>query len=259
MYLEGVTVSVGYGDFLRHTLDHNRHHFDDFVVVTSKDDEETMQVCADFDVTCHPTNEFFELDGKTTPFTKGRGVNAGLACLERGRWTVHLDADIVLPPDFRFIVDRLEQQGVMKEYRIYGADRLMCPSYDAWMRCSTADLRDKFSAKLDMFPVGHRLIHNPKLEVAHDGYVPIGYFQMWHRKSSQEIWYLDEHTKTERSDSAFARQWVRWQRHLLAEFAVIHLESEPSPIGTNWWGRKTKRFGPNIVVKTIDKTERPVG
>ena len=38
LYLEGVAVSVGYGDFLDTTLQKNLDHFDNFVVVTSYDD-----------------------------------------------------------------------------------------------------------------------------------------------------------------------------------------------------------------------------
>ena len=39
-------------------------------------------------------------------------------------------------------------------------------------------------------------------------------------------------------------QWPSRNRVLLGEVVGIHLESEPSALGANWTGRKTKRFGP---------------
>jgi hypothetical protein len=82
------------------------------------------------------------------------------------------------------------------------------------------------------------------------GYVPIGYFQLWHqssdtRKGVRLRRYPDSHSDAARADVKFALQWDRRRRQLLPEVIVAHLESEPCPTGANWKGRKTRRFGPD--------------
>ena len=45
MHIEAVTVCVGYGHFLAQTVRENQHLLDDWVIVTSPDDDETRAVC----------------------------------------------------------------------------------------------------------------------------------------------------------------------------------------------------------------------
>ncbi len=56
MYLEGVTVSVNYADFLDETLSRNLDHFDEFAVVTAADDRATQAVCQRHGVICVKTD-----------------------------------------------------------------------------------------------------------------------------------------------------------------------------------------------------------
>ena len=74
LYLEGLAVSVGYGDFLETTLQRNLDHFDNFVVVTSYDDASTQAVCA-AGVTCVQTDHHRD-DGAA--FNKGLLMTFGL-------------------------------------------------------------------------------------------------------------------------------------------------------------------------------------
>ena len=72
---------------------------------------------------------------------------------------------------------------------------------------------------------------------------------MWNRKSDHRHGirlrrYPDNHQDAARADVKFALQWDRRHRQLIPEVFVAHLESEPAPVGANWKGRKTKRFGP---------------
>lgn len=236
-----VTVCVGYGDFLRETIKWNRHHFDKWVVVTSPDDRATRGVCAAAGVLALVTEDHQR--GGT--FSKGRLVERGLQQLPADAWIVHLDADIVLPLAFRHLLDRSH----LKDESIYGADRLMLRSWAEWQRLQAsgwlhaADHYHLVSPPAG-FPVGARW-------VGPDGYVPIGFFQLWHRIGGGEEWsgrrtkpYPSGHGTAAREDVQHGLQWDRRQRELLPELFVVHLESEPAKCGANWSGRTTKRFGP---------------
>ena len=81
------------------------------------------------------------------------------------------------------------------------------------------------------------------------GWCPIGYFQLWHADADEFISfqhraYPERHGEASRTDTQHPLQWDRRLRELLGEVIVVHLESEESPMGANWHGRKTKRFGP---------------
>ncbi len=75
----------------------------------------------------------------------------------------------------------------------------------------------------------------------HGGYIPIGFFQLWHVNSGVTK-YIEGHSDAGREDSHFATLWPRCKRALIPEVLAYHLESEPGQMGVNWRGRKTKPF-----------------
>src|ERR1700722_16164071 len=98
LVLQAVIVCVNYSDFLKHTLPNNIHHFDRIVVVTDEGDTKTQSLCRSLSAPCVRTDEFYVGEDR---FNKGRGINLGLAHLMPGTWILQLDADVVLPPQFR--------------------------------------------------------------------------------------------------------------------------------------------------------------
>ena len=231
MKLEAVVTSVNYGDFLAHTLPLNKIHFDRMVVVTSHMDKLTQRVCEFHQVECIQTDKFNAHLGQ---FCKGAGINAGLDALAKDDWLVHMDADIVLPPMTRKVLEASE----IDPARIYGADRFMVPSFPEWHRfISQPRLQheNKSWVHLNAFPLGTRVA------IDEYGYAPIGFFQLWH--SSQGTKYPEGHCSAAREDLAFPVKWPRNKRHLLPELVVYHLESDAAPMGANWNGRTTKQFG----------------
>jgi len=230
--LEAVIVCAGYSDFLAETLPHNKQMFDKLVVVTEYEDKATRKLCEFHHVECIPTDALESRKGK---FRKGAGINAGLEALAMDGWVVHLDADIWLPPQFRVIVSDLP----LCPERLYGIDRFLVNDYAAWRKfLETPRLQheDKGWLHLNAWPLGTRVI-------ASDGYIPIGFFQMWNPSTSGIRRYPEGHTNAGREDGLFAQQWPRARRELLAEIVGYHLESEVAPMGANWQGRKTKPFG----------------
>lgn len=249
MYIEAITVCVNYSDFLAHTLPLNKQHFDHWVVITSKEDRETQRLCRHHNVECLVTDRFTENGDK---FNKAKAINEGLLYHSKREWMVHIDADIVLPPMFRQIVERMS----LNKNVIYGADRLMCPDFNEWMAYvkKPKPIYDEWIfIHLNVFPIASRVA-----DYNGDGYAPIGYFQMWHPIGSKQLLYPEEHGAADRTDMAFAKRFSRENRALLAEIVVIHLDSENATVkemGKNWQGRKTIEFGYAPVKKSRNYTK----
>lgn len=253
--IEAVTVSVGYGDILRAVAPHNRPLLDRWVVVTTAADAETRDVCRDFSIECQLTGEFTR-EGDS--FAKARGINRGLDQCRGDGWLLHLDADIALPVDTRQCLGDAH----LDPECIYGCDRLNVTGWEAWEKVRAGGPYAREAGWLTEFRqrrggawVGGRPAGNGV------GWAPIGFFQLWHGAETLS-WrfprkrYPEQHGNAARSDVQHALQWDRRKRVLLPELVVFHLESEPAPMGANWNGRKTKRFGPPEVAAATPSGSR---
>ena len=240
MKLEAVVTCVNYGDFLAHTLPYNKFLFDSLVVVTAPEDKLTRRVCEFHHVKCVLTDKFQSHWGK---FCKGAGINVGLAELERSDWVMQLDADIALPPMFRRVLETAD----LDKSCLYGVDRFMVPSFDAWtqfMACPALQHENGSWLHPTAFQLGTR-VWLPHA----GGYVPIGFFQMWNAASGLGASYPDRHATAARGDIQFAGLWPRSKRHMIPEIIAYHLESEAAAHGANWNGRITNQFGPDPVFR----------
>lgn len=236
MKIEALTIAVNFSDILAHTLPINKNLFDRFIVVTDTKDIKTKELCDFYHVQCIQTDKFYE---NSSIINKAKGINEGLKHLSKDAWIIHLDADIVLPPKFKSIIQNIEQELDTKS--LYGMDRLMFHSYLEWQKfIENPILQHTGWAYVNSkpFEVGSRLaLYTQK----NTGYLPIGFFQMWH-KDSGIFTYPQEHGDIDRSDVLFAKQWNRKNRILLPEILAYHLDSEIAELGKNWKGRKTQLF-----------------
>jgi hypothetical protein len=231
--MEGVIVCDHYHDFLRNTLPHNKYLFDKLVVVTSYEDKETQRVCEYNHVECIVSDV---MESRKGHFRKGMGINVGLAALDQDGWVVHLDADILLPPQARILLERAELDRRM----IFGIDRFIVKGFKAWEKFrEEMPLQHECDAyvHLDAFPLGTRV-----MSAAGGGYVPIGFFQMWNPAVSGVRRYPEGHTSAGREDMLLAKMWARAQRGFIPEVVGYHLESEDAVMSSNWNGRKTAVF-----------------
>lgn len=233
MKLEGVLVCKDYADFLAHTLPENLPYFDRLVVVTHPGDKATRDLCSQYSVECVVTEVMHDYGDE---FNKGRAIDLGLAHLKQDAWVLHLDADIVLPHNFKRLLDHAR----LDTRNLYGADRLDVYGYETWMkhkdRRTPSHTRKFLVGAPDCFPLAARLLHNEL------GYLPIGFFQLWHGHQRYPI----VQGSAEHTDVLFAAQWGREKRILLPEILCYHLQSvtRRERMGTNWNGRRTPRFGP---------------
>ncbi len=235
MKIEALTICAGYADFLAETLPRNAVHFDHVLVVTSFEDADTQQLCRELSIECRPT----DLLNKGGPFAKGRAIDWGLGFLEKSDWVCHLDADIYLPPQTRRLIEGSEPDDAC----IYGCDRVNCVGNDAWDQYLAGEnkylhqFRHHCLLVPPPFPMMARLIL-PE----HEGYVPIGFFQLWHASHGRR--YPLHQTTAEHTDVLHALQWPRDKRRLMEEVIAVHLESSPGEMGRDWHGRKTPPFRP---------------
>lgn len=233
MHISAVTICVHYGDFLAHTLPANKSLFDEIIVVTSPKDLYTQAVCEFNNVRCLITDVFYE-DGAS--FNKAKGINEGFKALNKRDWVLHIDSDIWLPSTFRIVMEKVP----LNRDDLYGVDRLMCPSYQAWedFKVQQKPVHEAWVYQhMDFFPMGERFI-----QYKGDGYIPLGYFQMFHKSKFKE--YPTKHMSAARTDLQFSLMWERKNRRLIPDVVGIHLESElRTDQSVNWFGRQTPPFG----------------
>lgn len=216
--LESVIVSVGYGDYLKHTLPVNKGKLDRLVVVTEADDKDTQAVCAANGVTCVITTRHRSMGA---PFNKGSAINDGWRALKPRGWLLILDADIVLPPDFRLRLNAMD----LDRRNFWCAYRKHVPSYEAWKQY----LADTGVATA--FDVEYRN-------------VCMGFFQLFHVSAPALAGgkvYPENSRTAAYSDVWFLHNWVKPMRARLPDICVLHLDHGPH--GVNWKGRKSPRYG----------------
>lgn len=237
MIINGISVCVGYSDILCQTICFNKTQFNKYIVVTDTKDKKTKAVCDFHHVECVQTDEFFS---GSDSFNKGKGINEGLKRLnlDIDAWTIHLDADIVLPPLTRSILEKLP----LDKKCIYGVDRYMCKSFEDWQDflMNPPQINSNWifvNPAIDNFKLGYRIS-----QYFGEGYQPIGFFQMFHSKGSGIKEYPTTHGSADRTDVLFCKQWKPEHRRFIPDFCVIHLESEDGPMAQNWNGRKSRPF-----------------
>lgn len=107
-YIEAVTVCVNYSHFLKIAIS-NKNHFDKWFIVTTREDLKTIKLCKEHNLECIYTEKLHENGDR---FNKGKAINDGLKAMERKDWIIHIDADTVLPDNFRdiFLYNKMEKK-----------------------------------------------------------------------------------------------------------------------------------------------------
>ena len=146
--LEGVVTCVGYGDILELTLPKNKKHFDNLIVVTDLKDSRTKDVCDRNGVNCIQSDIFYS---KRTVFNKGGAINLAYANLTYFDWCINLDADIILPDNFRhsFMAHDLD------ENELYGVPRKFVWNYEQYKKLEDNTFLDEELLTLDGIGVGY--------------------------------------------------------------------------------------------------------
>jgi len=228
--LEYVTTSVGFDDLLDITLALNHPHFDTSIVVTSHADKKTQAVARKHGALLVLT-DLFGKNGRQ--FNKGAAINDGFGRFQYHGWRTHMDSDIVVPDNFRRM---LFNHTHLDRNCLYGADRVDVIEKRALDHCIS---KPQHLHSCFVIPNTPQAI-SPRYVDTLRGYIPIGYFQLWHASCQKEYpWSLGS---AAHDDVLFAHQWPRGYRQLLPTVLLWHLLPEPTRIGQNWEGRKSRRL-----------------
>lgn len=244
MFLEpihGVTVCVGMADYLELALSHNRRLFSECVVATSVEDEETQQVAGRHNCTAVAVENVRTSDGV---FAKGALVERALQQLPGHGWRCHFDADICFPGNMR---TRLGP-ALYDRQAVYGCDRMNVVGPENYQKLLDSGwaIRGWESQHFLLYStnraeIGSRLIYGDQ------GWVPIGFFQLWHAEAETKgIYRIRSYPTGSQSaahdDVQFSLRFDRHKRIFIPEILVAHLVTPDMKHGANWKGRTTSPF-----------------
>lgn len=230
--LEAVTVCMGFDDLLDVTLERNHPHLDTAIIVTSHGDSRTKLVARKHGAIIVETDLFRK---NRQRFNKGAAINAGFNRYQYKGWRMHLDADMILPDNFRRM---LFNHTHLDRANLYGCDRVDVVGMNELRRMESRGPQHQHGFLLGSRaerPQGHRYVDTL------EGYLPIGCFQMWHADAQKPYPYsLGD---AAHSDIQFSAQWPRDCRALLPTAICYHLCTRPPVHGENWSGvRKMPRL-----------------
>lgn len=227
--LEAVTTCVGFDDLLDVTLKANHHHLDTMIVVTSHTDRKTHLVCRKHGAICVQT-DLFGKNGRN--FNKGAAINAGMSRWQYRGWRMHLDCDIALPDNFRRVL--FNHSHLKKDY-IYGCDRVDVHGKKEWEHIKYNHHQAHSGYFIES---GSARSSSPRYVDALNGYVPIGYFQLWNAKCDKP--YPWSQGTAAHDDVMFAMQWAGCHRALLPTVVTYHLVMQAPKCGENWDGQRNQ-------------------
>ena len=213
MQIDCIIPCVGYDDFLDLTLPFSKPHFDSTIVVTMDNDVATKKCCQKHGVLFLCTDEWYT---EMSALNKGRALNEALHLLKCTDWVCSLDADIVLPNDFRGRLDGLDRSN------LYSARRRMCLTVAEYHRF----LADGNMSRFTPAPLSGRT--EPIL---------LGYLQLW-CQGLRPVVFPVNCPSAEYYDVAFCRNWNVDNRKNISDLSVLHLGDS----GINWNGRVSERW-----------------
>ncbi len=212
--LQAISICIHYSDYLECTLV-NRKHFDRWIVVTVADDDATKQLCQKHSVECF-TSQTLHSDGAdfSPAWNKSRVINEALGALEPDGWAVILDADLLLPRQFRRRIEAIPlQSGCI--YGLHG--RRICRD------------RRSFEALRSCEPWEHALQRNTQA---------LGYFNLFDLCSSPNRYpELPFFRGRLHDDDCFVEQFPRDAPRLIP-MSALHA----GPIEVNWHSRRASRY-----------------
>ena len=209
--MRAILTSVEYGDILALTLPYNRHHFDDVMVVTTPDDEETQAVAKANNCQLHITADFYS---NSAQFNKWTPLEQGLDKLGRRGWICIMDADVAWPKE---LPPMALTRGKLYSPRRYIHLPPSLPPEETWAQLPVHNVSNIWAGYTQIF---HSL----------DPHLPR---PPWHKP----------HKNAGGPDTVFQNNWPAHLKERLP-FKVLHI----GPTETNWGGRVSQRVDGSLPV-----------
>ncbi len=228
-----VITCVNYSDFLKITLPENKKFIKNILILTTKNDKKTIQICKEQNVNYLATDIFYQKTPETmwkkfinticcyrcvcksqyqfkclkntkTVFQKSKATNAGIRASSNSDWILLLDADIIVSEKLGKI-----NTEILDKDTLYGVPRIVYKTQYDWI--------NKKNAYFDFWKF-------------------MGFFQLFNIRSKNfnknYYGYNEEYNYANEGDYYFAKKWTKQK---LLDFYVIHL----GETGENWQGRVT--------------------
>lgn len=199
------TVCVDYADILELTAAANRHHFAEWLIVTTPSDEKTISLCSRFALTPVLTECFYD-DG--ADFNKWKALNIALRSRRHlSSWFAVLDADVVWP--------NAVNQSFLKIGRLYTPQRRMYPS-------------------IQEIPAEHEWLKYRAVAEEFAGFTQIFHSSDPRSRLADGCFYEENWRHAGGADTFFQQRWPTVLK-VRPPFTVLHLGDD----GKNWCGRTT--------------------
>lgn len=241
--MKAIIVCVDFADLLSITLPYNRHHFDQIMIVTARNDIDTQYLAQKNQCQLLLTDAFYE-DGAV--FNKWKALEEGLDVLGREGWLCIMDADVLWPKRIEWNPGDHYQYGSISnpgeammswEYSLLSAGNLYTPKrrmWEEWPAERTMPIWWTASGRVvppesywSRFP-----LHRQQQEFA-------GYSQIF-RADDPHLgpapWHEIDWKHAGGADSFFQMKWPDACK-IRPPFEVLHL----GPAGVNWCGRASAR------------------
>lgn len=237
--MNAALVCVDYADLLEVTLPYNRHHFDDVLVITVKDDP-CIQIAKRYRCHIHTTDAFYR-DG--ADFNKWLALEEGLNLFGRSGWLCLMDADVLWPTKIEFNSNQggsFPNRGIRNRVGLIKG-KLYVPRRRILSNVTAAIPPESEWSKLSLFN---------ELEFA-------GYSQIFHCDDpvlGEPPWHETNWRHAGGADSFFQAKWQE-QDKIRPAFKVLHLGTP----GQNWCGRASQRRDGSTPPEVLVRTDRLVG
>lgn len=203
--MRAILISVDYADLLEVTLPYNCHHFEEVMVVTSSQDQDTQVTAHRYGAEVFVTDSFYE---PPAVFNKWKALEEGLDAFGRHGLLCLMDADVLWPKE----LPEME----------YAWNYLYTPLRRMWRDPKLPILPEHQWSRLP--------IHRNLAEWA-------GYTQIFHGTDlhlPNPPWHQINWRHAGGADSFFQQLW-RPENKLRPPWEVLHL----GDAGRNWCGRAT--------------------
>lgn len=215
--MKAIIVSVEYADLLALTLPYNRHHFEQVLIVTTPEDENTLAVAEANGADVFQTRLFYDKGAK---FNKWAALEAGLDVLGRDDWICLIDADILWPKEISF---RYEPGRLYSPFRRMMTDLSKpIPNESTWGQFWRH--RDEFAGYTQIFHADDPVIGQPP----------------WH----QINW-----SHAGGADTFFQHKWPP-DKKVRPNWECLHL----GDVATNWCGRVTPMISGDTVEQATERS-----